>query len=56
MRLFAGSFLVSFVVTLVAVELLFGGAILQFVSSHLVVVVMLQAPSSEAATLDAGPD
>ena len=46
MRLFVGSFLVTFAVIVGGIETLFGGSILQFVSSHLVVVVMLQTPSS----------
>lgn len=53
MRLFVGSFLTTFAVMMVGMEALFGGTILQFVSSHLVVVVMLHAPTHAAIAQDA---
>ena len=38
----------TFAVMVVVLEALFGGTILQFMSSHLVFVVMLPAPEIEA--------
>ena len=52
-RLFVGSFLTTFAVMMVVLEASFGGTILQFVSSHLVVVVMLHAPSHAGIAQDA---